>query len=258
MGNFLRKISFIIFFLSLILGNFSVSSAEFSSLAENQNNTFSSRCWQPPQAPILNQPNNNTATNRTNIEFSWLTAVSSCSLANISYRFQLNNVNDFASPLINTPFSANLNYTYNDIPESEYWWRVQAKDQFDNISTSSVYHLIVDRTSPSASLSISGSFTKAVEEKIINGSFETGDLTGWTTAGKVDLINGNETVTNASPSSTIVVSPVEGTKMVRIGHTEGDSGNYVWENRLMGSFDAGAKSLSLNYNFFSRDYSFFD
>ena len=122
---------------------------------------------------------------------------------------------------------------------------------------SNTFSMASDWTPPSASLSITGSFTKSVTEKVSNGDFESG-LDGWTTAGKVDLINGSETITDASPSPTIAVSPVDGTKMVRVGHTEGDSGNNVWENRLMGSFDSGAKSLSLNYNFFSRDYTPFD
>lgn len=100
-----------------------------------------------------------------------------------------------------------------------------------------------DWTPPSASLSITGSFTKSVTEKVSNGDFETG-LTGWTTAGNVQLLS---TDNIASPSTTI--NPYEGNKMVRIGNPD-DPGNYVWENRLMGSFDSGAKSLSLNYNFF--------
>ena len=57
-------------------------------------------------------------------------------------------------------------------------------------------------------------------------------------------------------SDTIGTTPITptGTAMARIGQTSGSSGNYAWENRLMQSIPAGAKSLSLFYNFLTRDY----
>jgi len=120
-----------------------------------------------------------------------------------------------------------------------------------------------DWTPPSASLSVTGSFTKSVTEKITNGDFESG-LTGWTKAGKVVVLS-TDTINDAAPSSAVTVTPVSGLNMVVIGkpthstdEDDATSGNYVWENRLMGSFDSGVKSLSLQYNFFTRDFSPFD
>jgi signal peptidase I len=113
--------------------------------------------------------------------------------------------------------------------------------------------VIVDSVAPTVALQLSNSWTKAVEEKISNGDLETGDTTGWTTAGNVSVVN-SDTIT--SPSTT--VTPYDGTYMARIGHVDGSAGNYVWENRLMQSYDSGAKSMSLFYNFYSRDAAPYD
>ncbi|MEK7119304.1 MAG: lamin tail domain-containing protein [Patescibacteria group bacterium] len=61
----------------------------------------------------------------------------------------------------------------------------------------------------------------------------------------------SDSITN--PTTTIT-PPTGSSYIARIGNPD-DPGKYVWENRLMQSFDAGAKSLSLQYNFFSRDNS---
>lgn len=122
--------------------------------------------------------------------------------------------------------------------------------------------IIVDTVKPlDVSLSITGSFTKSVAEKITtNGSFDTGDLTGWTTAGDV-TITGAENITQPSTLTPLSITPYdEGNSMARIGNYSysDDEGNMVWENRLMRSFEGGAKSISLYYNFVSRDDDFDD
>ena len=127
-----------------------------------------------------------------------------------------------------------------------YWVRIRAKDIAGNYSAwTSKCAITYDTTSPSIpSLSVTGSFTKAVEEKINNSDFETGDLTNWRSAGDVQVMT---TDNGSTPDFT--VTPYDGVYMTRIGQAS----SYVWENRLMGSFDSGAKSLSMRYNFFSRD-----
>jgi len=253
----MKKIFFIIFILFYLTSiKFVASTKALFTDTGISSASFGAGCWNNPSSPNLISPANDTNTNAADVNFTWDSTTSSCPIAEISYSFQLDDANDFISPLINTPFSGNLGYVYNGIPEGEYWWRVLAKDQFDNTSTSSVYHLIVDRVAPIPSLSISGSWTKVVNEQVGNGGFETGDLTGWTTAGDVNILS-SDTVNEASPTATITVTPADGVYMARIGNPD-DPGNYVWENRLMQSFDRGAKSLSLNYNFFSRDYPNFD
>lgn len=75
-------------------------------------------------------------------------------------------------------------------------------------------------------LTVTGSYTKTIEEKITNN---------WQTAG------------------TVVDEAYDGRNTKRIGTTSGSLGNMVWENRLMQSFDAGAKTLAFDYDFFTRD-----
>lgn len=75
-------------------------------------------------------------------------------------------------------------------------------------------------------LTVTGSYTKTIEEKITNN---------WQTAGMV------------------VDEAYDGRNTKRIGTTSGSLGNMVWENRLMQSFDAGAKTLAFDYDFFTRD-----
>lgn len=135
--------------------------------------------------------------------------------------------------------------------EGVYGYRLRAIDLAGNTSGwtstdfSSSCKVTYDVTAPpAASLSVTGSGYKAVEEKISNGDFESGSLTGWTSYGNVQAMASD---TGITPSFT--VTPAEGTDMARIGRIN----TYVWQNRLMQSFDSGAKSLSLNYNFFSRD-----
>lgn len=110
-----------------------------------------------------------------------------------------------------------------------------------------------DFTSPIATLAVSDSWTKTIEEKInFNSGFENGTLAGWDYAGQVEVLD-VDSIEN--PETTII--PYEDNYMVRIGAPV-DPGNLVWENRLMKSIDTGAKSISLFYRYLSRDMTGFD
>jgi len=241
------------FLVSLIVFLSNNTGAYFTDSGNTTSNDFSAICWASPSATILSSPVDNTNINSTNVIFDWVATISSCPIATITYNFQIYSDIGLSTLLAQSGFASNLVYTYNSIPEGEHWWRVQAKDQFNNLSNSATYHLVVDRTAPlEASLSISGSYTKAVEEKLANGDFGTGDLNGWTKAGNVQVLTSDSIDTPLS-----VITPVNSTRMVRIGNTE-DMGNMVWENRLMQSFANGAKSLSVHYNFFSKEIIGYD
>jgi hypothetical protein len=88
-----------------------------------------------------------------------------------------------------------------------------------------------------------------------NGGFESG-LNGWETAGTVETASG-DSIGQPSGSPDLVITPFAGNSMAKIGNWQyaGDSGNMVWENRLMQSIPGGAKSLSLHYNYVSNDYA---
>ncbi len=139
-------------------------------------------------------------------------------------------------------------------------YKVRAYDKTNNISVwSSECSIVYDSVAPSpVSLSITGSYTKAVEEKVVNGGLEDG-LNGWTTAGDVDVI-ASDTIPQLSPEPDLVINPYEGLSMAKIGNYTypTDQGNKVWENRLMQSISGGAKSLSLHYNYASYDFAPFD
>lgn len=234
-----------IYFLTSLIIFFSQNTgAYFIDSGGTTGNDFSAICWANPNLTSLTSPVDDTNNNATDITFDWAATSSSCPIATLTYNFQIFSDAGLSTLVAQSGFASNLTYAYNSIPEGEYWWRVQAKDQYGNASDSSSYHLIVDRTTPSASLEVTGSGYKAVEDKITNGDFELGNMNGWTTYGDARVM-ASDTIT--SPSST--VTPYEGSYMARVGRAS----TYVWQNRLMKSFDSGAKSISLRYNFFSRD-----
>lgn len=225
----------------------------FSDSGLDNSNSFSAKCWQAPIVSTLNFPVNDSSINTTNVAFDWLATTSSCPIATIIYNFQIYSDAGLTTLVLQSGFSEDLSYIYNSILEGEYWWRVQAKDQYNNLSNSFTNRLTVDRTLPlTPTMSITGSWNRAVEEKINNSDFETGDLSGWTSAGNIQLL-ASDSISNP----TTIINPFQGNYMVRVGNPD-NPGNYVWENRLMQSFDSGAKSLSLRYNFFSRETAGFD
>ncbi|MEK7079413.1 MAG: lamin tail domain-containing protein [Patescibacteria group bacterium] len=241
------------FLISLIVFFSQNTGAYFTDSGNTTSNDFSAVCWANPSSTRLTSPIDNTGTNATNVTFDWVTTTTSCPIATITYNFQIYSDVGLVTLVIESGFVSNITYTFSNVPEGEYWWKVQAKDQYGNQSNSVARHLVIDRTLPSeTSLSITGSYTKAVDEKITNGDFSTGDLTGWTIAGNVQVLS-SDTVN--VPSN--VITSLNSTQMVRIGDTE-NPGNMIWENRLMQSFATGAKSLSVHYNFFSRESAGFD
>lgn len=225
----------------------------FSDSGGNTANSFSAVCWDNPAAPILLSPADNSATNAVDVTFSWDASSSSCPIATLEYNFQVYTDSGLTTLYQESGWVSATTQTITSIAEDEYWWVVNVRDQYGNSSISGSYYLIVDRTSPSSNLSVTGSGYKAVEESLTNGGFESGDFTAWTTAGDTAVLT-----TDSISDPTLTITPYDGTYMARLGQTSGDSGQYVWENRIMTSFPSGAKSLSLYYNYFSRDYAPFD
>jgi len=111
----------------------------------------------------------------------------------------------------------------------------------------------IDIFPPATSLSVTGSWTRAITENITNGDFETSDSGNYLTAGDVSIIS-SDTILDANPGDSITVLPHSGNYMARIGSDQ-NSGNFAWDNRLLQSIPSGAKSLSFFYNLFTRDYS---
>jgi hypothetical protein len=240
--------------LVLITSCFTIPSTN-SYLSDNEistSNTFQATCWGSPDVPNRTSPLDEY-TNTTDITFTWTSTTNHCPSPQTYYNFQLADDSGFTTNLQQSGWITATTYSLAGIAPGEHYWRIQAKDQYNYTSVSPNYHLVVDTTSPlSVSLSISGSWTKAIAQTITNSNFETGNTQGWVKTGHVNVLS-SDTISN--PDQTITAP--HGNYMVRIGDPS-DLGNYLWENRLMGSFTSGAKSLYLLYNFFSRDYSPYD
>lgn len=257
MKRIVLKLISLLFIFSLI--NIKITNSSFNDIKYITNNSVSTTCWVAPSIPTLVYPADNTYAGLgsawdLNPYMDWGNSTTTCPLSTtITYQYESYRDAGLTQLAYRSGWLTNSQIPAPGTPNGSYYWRVRAKDNFGNISNfSSPWLLVVDRVAPSVSLSIEGSWSKAVEEKITNGGFETGILDSWTKAGNVSVLSAN-TVSDATPSATVTVTPVEGTYLVRIGNTS-DPGNYVWENRLMGSFDDGVKSLSLQYRFFSRDW----
>lgn len=238
--------------LTILLFLFNLSSIPFSgSVFFDQEtvtgNSITTGCWSPPSVPVLLSPTNDTiaGTNHPwmqNPLMDWEDSKIYCDeLSTLRYQYE----SFYDSALTQLAYQS-VWLTASEIPapgtpDGVYYWRVRAKDGQENISEfSDTWKLTVDRVSPSTpTLQITGSYTKAIEEKITNGDFSSGDLLGWTTVGNVSIGSSS------------------GDYFAIIGN-QTEPGNYLWDNRLMQSFASGAKSLSLAYNFFSRDFGSFD
>lgn len=237
----------------LLYGSETTSLANFSHSETVSNNQIATDCWLVPSVPGLVSPVDGYITNGEPT-FDWADSLTTCPLPRtISYQYESYTDLALTSLYYRSGWLADSSITP-AMSDGNYYWRVRAKDNAGYVSAFSPARLlVVDRVSPSApTLSVTGSWTKAVEEDITNGDFSQG-LTGWTTSGDI-AIKPSDVITNATPVASVTVTPLEGTNMVRIGQTSGSSGNQVWENRLMQSFNSGAKSLTLNYNLFTRDY----
>ncbi len=138
-----------------------------------------------------------------------------------------------------------------------YYYTIIAVDKAGNESViSEQCGLTLDTSAPATvSLSITGSYTKTLSEKVENGGFESG-LNGWETADTVETVS-DDSIGQPSGSPDLVITPFAGSSMAKVGNWQyaGDNGNMVWENRLMQSISGGAKSLSLHYNYVSKDYA---
>lgn len=247
----------------LIWGGIHSIKAQFSSAATVGNISIHIKDFVPPPMPFLISPASaTTSAGLTPIHFSWSEVEDLQGSNPVSYEFEscktnpdLNNTD--CNFILEQDTTSNTFKDTSGYPEGDIWWHVRAIDTAGNVSEWTASRLLtIDNTIPTVELSITGSYTKTVEEKIDNGSFEN-DLEGWTKAGDVATLL-SDSITNATVSGALTVTAYDENLMVRIGKKSGSSGKQIWENRLMKSFEAGAKTLSFFFNFFTRDFSGFD
>lgn len=230
-----KLLKLLLLIVLLFLPRLGGTNAWYSDTEKTTGNALSTGCWATPgfDSHWLGML---PYTSALNVSFGWPDGASSCPTADLSYRIEIFTDSGLTASFAQSGWTALHSYAVNNIPEGEYWYRIKVKDQYDNEGSSSVFHLTVDRTGPGVTLSISGSWSKLVEEKIINGDFTDG-LSGWSKTGDVAVVS------------------LGGTLAARIGKPSypSDEGKMVWENRLMQSFPTGAKTLAVDYRFFTYD-----
>jgi len=115
-------------------------------VANNSQGKNSSIIWNfvvdvtSPLPPTLNQPSNDSTTNNNQVTFRWNASVDSpantTQVSNIAcYQLQVDNNQDFSSPLINDNTSDNLTLMLTRSVEGRVYWRVRAWDQAGNPGT---------------------------------------------------------------------------------------------------------------------------
>ncbi len=239
----MRRILLKLLFIALLfsLPKIGGTNAFYSDTQTSAGNQLSTGCWVAPGVPVLLSPGSGTFLNNNAVNFDWVDAALNCSLATRNqYLLELY---QGAVKIGDSGWINSSNYSWPTVlADGVYSWKVKVKDDYGNESSfSGSWTFTVDTIAPSVptlSVSIANSWTKTVSEKISNGNFVSG-LTDWTTAGDVIVSGG----------------------MAKIGSDSSDpnyEGNYVWENRLMQSFEAGTKTLGLQYDFHTYDGSVFD
>lgn len=247
--------------------NFKPAYTLFASQTESVR-TVKSGDWEQPSSTItsLSGFQNNT---QFSISYTSKDTYSFVGTISLYYRFNNGNWNLFQTKDLDQNIQSYTgSFSFNS-PDGEgrYDFFITSADTFQNIEHDTNKNKIlepeeyplpqtstlIDTTPPTATLAVTNSWEKTVEEKITsNAGFELGSLDGWIAVGNTEAIT-QDAVNN--PQAT--VAPYEGNFMVRIGNKE-DPGNWAWENRIMRSIASGSKSLSLYYNFHSRDLSSFD
>jgi len=229
------------------------TSTEFLDQETSPGNTLTAGCWAAPGIPTLVSPAHNTVTSASSVTFDWAESTFVCPGQGIQYQFEVYADEALTQLRYQSPWQTFSSVFLSTSQEGFYFWRIRAKDTQEYISEySSVQKLTIDRSPPSAvTVSISKTFTKVLEESISNGEFS--GLSGWDYAGNVSTM-----YSDALTNTTATVYTPSGSSMVRLGVPTDTTPAYTWESRIMQSFAAGAKSLSLMYNYFSRDYPSFD
>lgn len=218
------------FSLVLVSSAIPIANAEYFSKATISNVAFSVKDFVPPPVPTLISPLNGISRNTLGMVMDWSDVSDYGNMNNPVYYIYQSARNSGFSPLAYQ--SGHLSSSFipaSGTPSGTYWWRVKACDAINNCSAwSDAWMVVVDNTAPgTATMTVTGSWTKTVDEKITNN---------WTMAGDVATVSG----------------------AWLIGKTSGDNGNMVWEDRLMQSFNSGAKTLSFDYDFHTLDSSGYD
>jgi len=119
--------------------------------SDNANNYAFSTTWsftldrEGPSTPALVSPSNNYYTTDTTPYLDWSEPADA-----VGYHLQVDTTASFSSPIIQV-YPSVSHFTTTTLAEDTYYWRVRAKDAYDNWSGWSAYRtLTVDTTAPDA------------------------------------------------------------------------------------------------------------
>ncbi len=150
-----RLIKILILFLILNTANIGLTNSYFSAKASIEGNRVSAGCWVAPSVPVLVYPTNPTYAKAgsawdLNPYMDWENSVSSCPLVNtITYQYESYHDAGLTQLAYRSGWLADSRIPAPGTPDGTYYWRVRAKDQFDNTSNFSFpWLLTIDRTPP--------------------------------------------------------------------------------------------------------------
>ena len=244
-----KFLKLLLLIILLFLPRLGGTNAWYSDTEKTTGNVLSTGCWTVPEIPVLVYPANNTYAGAGSVwdlnpYLDWEESSSTCPLDPvITYQYQTSPDADFSGTAYTSDWLVDSRISMPGIPDGTYYWRVRGKDSFGNTSDfSSVWTIsTVPPEIPTMSL--------RVENKLITEA----DKSTWLEPGGV-LELASDTIDG------LTITPPGGATMYRLGRPtySGDDGRYVWENRLLQTFPAGAKTLALDYNFFTKDSGPYD
>lgn len=118
------KTSVALLLLSLGLLGLKPTFAFFSDTLIVPDNTFSMGCWVAPSVPVL------LISGQT---ISWQVSTPNCPVAQVSYDYEVSKDENFSNIQVSGNTSL-TSVTLSDLSDVTYYWRVRARNQYDNVS----------------------------------------------------------------------------------------------------------------------------
>jgi signal peptidase len=119
-----KEIVALLLFFSLSIIGIKPTFAYFSNTAVVSDNTFSMGCWVAPSIPVLSQ---------TGQTISWQASTPNCPVAQVSYDYEVSKDENFSNIQVSGNTSL-TSITLSDLFDGTYYWRVRARNQYDNVS----------------------------------------------------------------------------------------------------------------------------
>lgn len=134
----------------------------------------------PPTPPRLLSPFNNSSLNNSKPSMEWSDSIDIGSDV-AEYKIEIDDNIDFSSPFVNANITTSSYSVPNNLPDNTYYWRVEAKDNSNNWSSSDIWKFTIDTVNPTVDI------TSPTSESTFPTSQPTIDIEG-TTSKNVTLV----------------------------------------------------------------------